>query len=156
MRVYLYTAGRDNDLEVDKIQDLGHLVVHDRVDDADHEREESLSTCDIVVCCCTVIPSYIARWASKCDIEAVLYHEFISRELAGPDSQPEAVSHPPHYTFGKYEVIDVIEDWGLDFHLGNVIKYVARAGRKGDPKEDLLKAKWYLERAIKQMEQSNE
>ena len=49
---------------------------------------------------------------------------------------------------GKYEVIDVIEDWGLGFHLGNVVKYVARAEHKNDAIEDLKKARWYLDRYI--------
>lgn len=62
------------------------------------------------------------------------------------------VDHPPHYTFGKLEVIDVIEDWDLGFHLGNAVKYIARAGKKGDALEDLRKARWYLEREIKRRE----
>lgn len=60
----------------------------------------------------------------------------------------EAVNHPPHYTFGRIEVIEAIEDWGLGYHLGNVIKYVARADRKGKRLEDLKKARWYLDREI--------
>lgn len=62
----------------------------------------------------------------------------------------ETVDHPPHY--GKaddpYEVIKVIEAWGLGFHLGNTIKYIARAGKKGSRLEDLKKARWYLDREI--------
>jgi hypothetical protein len=55
----------------------------------------------------------------------------------------------PYYHTGTYEAINVIEAWGLNFSLGNVIKYVARAGRKTDnPIEDLEKAKWYIEREI--------
>lgn len=60
------------------------------------------------------------------------------------------VSHPAHYNSGKIEVIEAIEDWGLNFHRGNSVKYVARAGKK-DPSreiEDLEKAVWYLERDI--------
>ena len=62
----------------------------------------------------------------------------------------EQVNNPKHYG-GKdnpYEVINVIEAWGLGFCLGNVIKYVARAGKKDPAKclEDLEKASWYLER----------
>ncbi len=64
----------------------------------------------------------------------------------------DPVNHPTHYTFGRFEVIDVIEDWELGFHLGNAVKYVARAGRKGDEIEDLKKARWYLDRAISQLE----
>lgn len=62
----------------------------------------------------------------------------------------DMVNHPSHYNSGKYEVIDVIEDWNLGFSLGNAVKYIARAGKK-DPsatKEDLEKAVWYINREI--------
>jgi len=74
----------------------------------------------------------------------------VSSALVG-DSGGEAVSnvdHPKHYNAGKYEVIDVIEDWKLGFHLGNVVKYIARAEHKADALEDMKKARWYLNRAI--------
>ena len=54
------------------------------------------------------------------------------------------VEHPSHYNQGKYEVIDVINDWKLNFNLGNVIKYVARAEYKNNAVEDLEKAMFYL------------
>lgn len=62
----------------------------------------------------------------------------------------DSINHPPHYTSGKIEVIDFIEDQNLNFHLGNVIKYVCRAGLKDHEKEieDLKKAEWYLVRYI--------
>lgn len=56
--------------------------------------------------------------------------------------------NPPHYAVLKPEPIDVIEGWRLGYNLGNVVKYVARAGRKGDKGEDLRKAIWYLEREL--------
>lgn len=59
-----------------------------------------------------------------------------------------SINHPSHYTQGEYEVIDVIEDWNLGFHLGNAIKYIARANHKGSRKQDLRKAIWYIEREI--------
>lgn len=64
------------------------------------------------------------------------------------------VNHPSHYTSGKIEVIDFIEDQRLPYHLGNVVKYVARAGRKDPTKtvEDLKKAEWYLHRYIESLE----
>lgn len=62
------------------------------------------------------------------------------------------INHPQHYTFGGIEVIDAIEAWGLSFHLGNVVKYVARASKKGRMIEDLQKARWYLTRAIRNLE----
>jgi hypothetical protein len=64
----------------------------------------------------------------------------------------ESVNNPEHYG-GKqntYEAIKVIEAWELNFHLGNVVKYISRAGKKDKTKlkEDLEKAKWYLDRFI--------
>jgi len=61
---------------------------------------------------------------------------------------PDMVNHPPHYKSGSMEVIDVIESFGLGFCLGNSIKYILRAGKKGNAKQDLQKAIWYLTRAI--------
>lgn len=60
------------------------------------------------------------------------------------------VNHPPHYTDGKIEVIDFIEDKQLGYHLGNAVKYIARAGKKDPEKtgEDLQKAIWYINRYI--------
>lgn len=59
-----------------------------------------------------------------------------------------AVEHPSHYNVGSIEVIDAIEDWCLGFHLGSVVKYIARAPHKGKLREDLTKALWYLHRFI--------
>lgn len=68
---------------------------------------------------------------------------------ASSQSRKSSVDHPKHYQ-SKHgvEVIDIIEEFGLGFHLGNVIKYVLRAGHKSNELEDLEKAKWYLERVI--------
>lgn len=64
----------------------------------------------------------------------------------------EAVNHPSHYAEGrKYEPIVVIQDWKLDFCLGNVVKYVSRAGRKDNALEDLEKAEFYLKHKIKEL-----
>lgn len=67
----------------------------------------------------------------------------------------DMVNKPPHYTLGGIETIDYIEAKGLNYHLGNVVKYVSRAGSKGDALEDLKKAKWYLEREINNREKKN-
>lgn len=60
------------------------------------------------------------------------------------------VNHPPHYNTGKIEVIEFIEDKKLGFHLGNAVKYIARAGKKDPSKtiQDLEKAIWYINRQI--------
>lgn len=64
------------------------------------------------------------------------------------------VNSPKHYHTGPFEVIKVLKAWNItDFHLGNVIKYVARCGSKHDePLEDLKKAAWYLNDKIKELE----
>lgn len=66
---------------------------------------------------------------------------------------PEQVNHPSHYGGDTtYEVIKVIEAWDLGFHLGNAVKYIARAGLKGVALVDLKKARWYLDREIARRE----
>ena len=64
------------------------------------------------------------------------------------DLKVDPVEHPTHYNQGKYEAIDVIEDWDLHFHCGNAIKYIARHKHKTHPVEDIEKAIWYLERYL--------
>jgi len=74
------------------------------------------------------------------------------------EQQNEMVNHPNHYggEDNTYEVIKVCEAWGLDkdAYLFNVVKYVARAGKKNPDKEleDLKKALFYLDRRIKNLE----
>jgi len=65
------------------------------------------------------------------------------------------VSHPEHYNKGAIEAINIIEDWDLNFSVGNVIKYMLRAPHKGEELEDLEKAKWYLERHIENVKKGN-
>lgn len=76
-------------------------------------------------------------------------------ETIKEDEKPEMVNHPQHYAF-KYEPIDVINDWGLDFNLGNTVKYIARCERKGNKIQDLEKAKFYLEDEIRRLKEKSE
>lgn len=86
----------------------------------------------------------------------LIEEQLVTTTGAQPEPTPEnhpvnhPVNHPSHYTDGKIEVIDFIEDKGLGFHLGNAVKYIARAGKKDPDKavEDLEKARWYLDREI--------
>lgn len=64
----------------------------------------------------------------------------------------DAVDHPSHYNAGGVEVIEAIEAWSLNFSLGCVVKYVARAEHKGTQLEDLKKACWYLNREIARLQ----
>lgn len=71
------------------------------------------------------------------------------------DGSEDYVNQPKHYTKGKFEVIEVIEDWDLNFRLANAVKYIARHEHKGKPLEDLKKALWYLQREISIRERTN-
>ena len=66
----------------------------------------------------------------------------------------DMVNHPAHYTDGSIEVIDFIEDKKLNYHRGNALKYLCRAGKKDPAKEveDLQKAVWYINREIQRLE----
>ncbi len=74
----------------------------------------------------------------------------ISDQLSSKVLPSDPINHPAHYASGKIEVIEAIEDWQLGFHLGNAVKYVARAGKKDPAKtvEDLEKSIWYIRRKI--------
>jgi len=67
-------------------------------------------------------------------------------EMFEPEADP--VNHPPHYKAGGIETIDFIEAKKLGYNLGNVVKYITRADLKGNRKQDLEKALWYLKREI--------
>ena len=69
--------------------------------------------------------------------------------------EKEMIDHPSHYNMGKYEAIDVIEDWNLGFNLGNTIKYISRAGHKDKDKtkKKIKKSLWYLQREINNLEE---
>ena len=72
----------------------------------------------------------------------------------------EMVNHPSHYRPGVYEAINVIEAWGLNFNLGNSVKYISRCGLKSSANlsekeksiQDLKKATWYLNREVSRLE----
>ncbi len=74
----------------------------------------------------------------------------VPKTSANKPKPKDPVNNPAHYTDGRIEVIDFIEDKQLGFHLGNTVKYIARAGKKDPSKtiQDLEKARWYLDRQI--------
>ncbi len=67
----------------------------------------------------------------------------------------DPVNNPAHYggADNPYEAIKVIDAWRLSFCLGNVVKYIARAGKKNERIEDLKKARWYLDHEIAKLEE---
>lgn len=86
--------------------------------------------------------------------------EYLQTECAGKrfeqkSQAKETVNHPDHYNSRGIEVMDVIRAFDLSFSLGNVIKYVLRAGKKHKETylEDLKKAKWYLDDEIRHLEE---
>lgn len=64
----------------------------------------------------------------------------------------DPVNHPSHYIVGGIETIDFIEAKGLNYNLGNVVKYMTRADHKGNKVEDLKKALWYLNRELQNLQ----
>lgn len=85
------------------------------------------------------------------------------------DQKPDMVNHPCHYTFGKIECIDALETMAEGYNVFSgskkgpcvfatlawqVVKYIWRAPLKGKMHEDLMKAKFYLERLITKVEET--
>ena len=72
----------------------------------------------------------------------------------------DEVNHPEHYTKGKIEVFDALDDWSeagmIGYCVSNVIKYLTRYRSKGNPLQDLKKARWYLDREIEKYEQKGD
>lgn len=86
----------------------------------------------------------------KCDQDIISYR--VVDDEAEPDSKPDLVNSPSHYTDGGIETIDFIEaklgaEGFLGFCLGNALKYISRAGKKDNLEQDLSKAIWYLKKA---------
>lgn len=103
--------------------------------------------------CPECLPKYYKVPKKK---DEAVAEEIVQEPEVKPVEMPtkeDVINHPSHYTRGKIEVIDFIEDQQLPYHLGNVIKYIARAGHKGDKLEDLKKARWYLDRYINEVMQ---
>jgi hypothetical protein len=71
------------------------------------------------------------------------------------EEKSDPVNHPAHYKVGGIETIDFIEAKKLNYNIGNVVKYVTRADHKGNRKQDLEKAKWYLERELSTLEETS-
>lgn len=73
-------------------------------------------------------------------------HPFLDAPL-----KADPVNHPAHYKVGGIETIDFIEAKKLGYNLGNVVKYITRSDHKGNRKQDLEKALWYLNRELSAM-----
>lgn len=110
------------------------------------EKVENCNECKIGDLCRSIKGAFLIHNDELSEAYSIVTNE-------GNPNDP--VNKPAHYTDGKIEVIDYIEDKKLGFCLGNAIKYISRAGKKDPTKEieDLKKAKWYIERRIKELEE---
>ena len=121
----------------------------------EHCRKNRVNGCDkcIIEPICAPIGGTFPYNEDACDKALDIIHGV---DINHPDDTYDNVNHPAHYTDGKIEVIDFIEDKKLGFHLGNAVKYIARAGKKDPTKEveDLKKADWYINRRIKELEEA--
>jgi hypothetical protein len=88
---------------------------------------------------CDVVGCHIKKVVGS---RGCVYHSYLDRVESDP------VNNPSHYKRGGIEAIDVVEAFGLGFKLGNTIKYILRSDHKGNRKQDLQKAAWYLAREI--------
>lgn len=101
------------------------------------------------VMCCLCIGT-----ASEGELDkAIDYIEGRISRVSEIEPANDPVNRPSHYTDGKIEVIEFIEDKNLGFCLGNAVKYIARAGKKDPTAEaiDIRKAIWYLKRYLKEL-----
>jgi hypothetical protein len=90
-----------------------------------------------------ITPAKYVHEVTKEEIKAHIEHVELHKELT-----KDMVNNPPHYTQGGIETIDFIEAKELSYNLGNVVKYITRSDHKGNKVEDLMKARWYLDREI--------
>jgi Protein of unknwon function (DUF3310) len=92
--------------------------------------------------------SFVDRISQKAPKTIEEKLEEIERAVEAQEARKSTVAHPEHYTSGRFETIAVIEDWNLGFHLGNAVKYLSRAEHKGEKRQDLRKAAWYILREL--------
>lgn len=120
---------------ISKKELLGRMAPHIKVHPGDDKIGWGYAQINNLESCATIEPVHLYTIFSLDD----------PVELVG-NSSFDVVSNPAHYTEGrKYKPRKVIADWDLNFNLGNAVKYLARAGRKGDKIEDLRKAIQYIE-----------
>ena len=96
--------------------------------------------------------SKCGMWSNTCFTPDVAYKEWLAKvDGYAKEKQHDAISRPKHYADGAIECIDVIEQQEMPFHIANVQKYIWRWDKKGGV-EDLAKARWYLDRFIRNLE----
>jgi len=101
---------------------------------------------------CALSYAYVLMSKAKAIIKFDEMADDIAEEISDPVDTRDLVNHPEHYKVGGIETIDFIEAKDLNYHLGNVVKYITRSNYKGEKLKDLKKAQWYLNRAIENLE----
>jgi hypothetical protein len=94
-------------------------------------------------------------WVSRPVTEFTLAEYFSQALNQEEKSCEDSINHPSHYTQGKIEVIDFIEDQKMDFRAASALKYLCRYRFKGKPLEDLKKSVWYINRIIQELEKES-
>jgi hypothetical protein len=97
-----------------------------------------------------IIQGYTGKQYKPMDFTPPMFEETPQtfNEAVAEMFKEDLVNSPAHYTAGGIETIDFIEAKNLGYHLGNAVKYISRAGHKGNTLQDLEKAQWYLTREI--------
>ena len=91
---------------------------------------------------------YEYRWINTNVLSEDAKDALASQLITMEEPTPDLVNHPAHYKTGGIETIDFIEAKELNYNMGNAVKYISRAEHKGNKKQDLEKAIWYLNREI--------
>ena len=145
-------CGFQSDLDFSKVSvvDTWEYGYEGRCAGCDQFRgQPHLEKCDMRICDCGIKFLY----CEQCNPTPAPPSDFpIPLDTSEIGNEPEKINHPSHYKGKGMEAIDVIEAFELGFNLGNVVKYVLRSSRKGDRRENLLKALWYLDREIRASE----
>lgn len=138
---------------------LRNAVMYEDIKDNDFCNHSEDGKCKIFKCKCKVLDKNCVNYDNDKltdeidNIISILTNDLMPPELANANvDKKEMINHPSHYNQGKFEAIDVIEDWKLNFNLGNTVKYISRAGHKDDIIQDLKKSLWYLQREINRLE----
>jgi len=92
--------------------------------------------------------AWVHRWIDTNKLDEDLKDKFASQLITMEEPASDPVNHPAHYKTGGIETIDFIEAKELNYNMGNAVKYISRAEHKGNKKQDLEKAIWYLNREL--------
>ena len=90
--------------------------------------------------------SYV--WVDTDKLDDSAKDALASQLITMEEPQLDPVNHPYHYKVGGIETIDFIEAKDLNYNMGNAVKYISRADHKGNKRQDLEKAVWYLNREL--------